>query len=660
MRILAGSGAVINGLTIEDGAYVELNLSGFAGGAAAIDSLANVDEITVMSATNGTTYTIAATGNAAAKVGAWYQGFHTVFGPGEYINPLYGGYKYTVGSDCTTFKAETYSMSSTILTTEAADLATSGATINGGDKATMWADVQLGGALTFATSAANITGDAWIDLDRTQAAAGGTIYGAEGDCMSNRTIRYLVHGAGSVGNFAGGATAGGTVGGVELVGYNNTHGQTYLGGMGTVAGLVSARVSSGNTLAKDFYAGALANYAKTSQTTSVGGIDTTIALTMSAGTAKETKFYAKGNIYGASQVKAGEYTTVENGSALHSVGDVVLSISYGDVTKDDICIFAAGYATGHDTAKLAPVYTVKSVTATISAGSWGGAHGGRGVFGGAFAGDNTTAGDAGVWAQVGNVNLTISGGTMGNVYGGGWAQKGAKSEVGNVNITIKGGTMTNVFGGGSHSTSGGSTVTGDITITVSDGTITGDIYARGQLDGDATGAANVIFTGAKNFSCGVYGYSYVSGATGTDDDVTLSFTSYAGTFSGAVGGFNGITFDGNTTMTLGTAADDVNNTAWTFDTAERYTALAKTAMLDWSAADFTGDTVAVNLASGSATEWDLVSAASTTVYNKFDVLVDGVSILSETIDLDETIVGGAYAGWGFTVEEDTLKFKHLA
>ena len=85
-------------------------------------------------------------------------------------------------------------------------------------------------------------------------------------------------------------------------------------------------------------------------------------------------------------------------------------------------------------------------------------------------------------------------------------------------------------------------------------------------------------------------------------------------------------------------------------------------MLDWSAADFTDDTISVNLAAGSVTEWDLVSAAGATAetFNKFDVLVDGASILLDTIGLDEAIGSGAYAGWGFTLEEDTLKFKHLA
>jgi hypothetical protein len=668
MRIFASGGAIVNGLTTEAGGNLILDVIRMAsGGALNIDSLENVNApVTITNYTVGQSYTLAETGNTNLKAKINYQGFDYVFGAGEtYLSPIYDGREFTLDSEGKTIAIAAHSMSGTILTTSAADLATSGAFltgfVNSDDKAIIWTDVQLGSALTFATSAANIAGDAWIDLDRTKAAAGGTIYGAEGDCMSNGTIRYLVHGAGSVGNFAGGATAGGVVGGVELVGFNNTYGVTYLGGMGTVAGLVSARVSSGNTLAKDFYAGALANYAKTGIVTSVGGIDTTIALNMSAGTAKETKYYAKGNIYGASAVKAGTITTVENQAALHKVGNVTLTISNGEAAKSDICIFAGGYATGHDTAKLAPVYTVESVTATISGGNWGGAHGGRGVFGGVFASDSTTGGDAGVYAKVGDVNLTVSGGTMGNVYGGGWAQKNAKSEVGDVNLTVKGGTIANIFGGGSTSTSGGSTVAGKVTITVSGGTITGDIYARGQNATDATGAASVIFTGAKNFSCGVYGYSYVPQQPGEGEDTgaALSFSDYAGTFAGAVGGFDGITLDGNTTMTL--AADaSVSNTAWTFDVAERYTALARSAVLNWSAADFTTDTIAINLATGNATEWDLVSADSATVYNKFDVLVDGTSILSETLDLDQAIASGDYAGWGFTNDEGTLKFKHLA
>ena len=287
-----------------------------------------------------------------------------------------------------------------------------------------------GAAISFVTSDANITGDAWLRFSTVDFDKGATVYGAEGNFAG--TVKYLIHGAGKLGNFAAGAKTSGSVGGVELVSYNNDYGLTYLGGQGTVTGLVSAFISSGNTLSKDFYAGALANYAKSGEATSIGSINVKIALNTNVGKASEEKHYAKANIYGASQVKAGTITTAADTDAVHSVGDVTLTINNGETTKSDLCVFAGGYATGHDTAKLAPVYTVDSVSLTINGGNWGGAHGGRGVFGGAFAGDNTTAGDAGVWAQVGDVDLTISGGTMGNVYGGGWAQKGAKSEVGDV------------------------------------------------------------------------------------------------------------------------------------------------------------------------------------------------------------------------------------
>jgi len=95
--------------------------------------------------------------------------------------------------------------------------------------------------------------------------------------------------------------------------------------------------------------------------------------------------------------------------------------------------------------------------------------------------------------------------------------------------------------------------------------------------------------------------------------------------------------------------------------AERDTSLAGTAVLEWSNADFTGDTITLNLASGNTAEWDLIKTDDgTAVYNKFDVQVDGVSILPETIDIYDKIADGAYAGWGFTDDGGTLKFKQLA
>lgn len=121
-----------------------------------------------------------------------------------------------------------------------------------------------------------------------------------------------------------------------------------------------------------------------------------------------------------------------------------------------------------------------------------------------------------------------------------------------------------------------------------------------------------------------------------------------------------ITISGDTAMTLTVAAADVSNNQWTFDVAERLDALAGTAMLEWQGADFANDIVNLNLAEGSDLEWTLIDAAASAVYGRFDVLIDGESILPDTLALDEKISDGEYAGWGFTLDDSTLKFKHLA
>ena len=653
--------ALVEGITAEAGALVSLDFSG-AGTGATFDTLADcnttIDLYNVGTATK--TFNIATTGNTNQQFAMLGSGiFEGTFKAGDtYVDP-FTCQQLVVAADATTIDVTSYTRTST---TQAVGFASSGTFINNGkDKELMWNGATVSGAVKLidADAAAAITGDAWMDICACSVdTAGAAIYGTDVNIDFNGKVRYQLHGGGdTVGNLAAGANYGGSVKGVEILTYNTTYtGVGYAGGFGDVDGEIDVIFAGGNTINKDFYGGALYNASKVAAntTTSVGDIK------MTFGEKATNSISVKGNVYGASAVKAGTVTTA---ATLHTVGDVELTLKAGTLT-DGKCVFAGGYATGHDTAKTAPVYTVESVTVSVTGGSWGLTHGGRGIFGGAMASDNLVDGAeaSGVYAQVGNVNMTITGGTMGNVYGGGWAQKGAKSEVGNVNMTITGGTMGNIFGGGSTSTSGGSTVAGDVTITVSGGTISNAIYARGQFATDATGTASVIFTGSKSFTFadGVYGYSNVSGIEA--DGATLSFTGYTGTFTGKVGGFDSITLDGATAMTLGTAYEDVKNTAWTFDAVERDAALAGTAFLSWSDADFTGGTITLNQADGDAVAWDLVSAGTGTVYNKFDVRIDGQSILSETIDIDDVIAGTGtvYDGWGFTDENGTLKFKQLA
>ena len=205
----------------------------------------------------------------------------------------------------------------------------------------------------------------------------------------------------------------------------------------------------------------------------------------------------------------------------------------------------------------------------------------------------------------------------------------------------------------------GTTTAGDVTITVSGGNITGAIYARGQAEGDSvTGSASVTFTGATDFGCNVYGYTYVGGEDPTA--ATLSFNGYTGTFSGEVGGFGSVAFNDGTAMTLATASGNVSNSAWEFDLTDRNEALSGTSLLSWSNADFAGDTVKVTFADATqaAAGWSIADAAFDAT-TSFDLYIGGDKI-AEGIAYDTAIGTGDWAGWKFTDENGTLKFANLA
>ena len=498
---------------------------------------------------------------------------------------------------------------------------------SGVGRAARWtSDTDIGsGTLNVVSS--NFDGNAYLEIDGAEVA--GALYGAS--CDYSGTIN-IVAGSGSIRNLAAGATDGGSVGAVNLSFEGaNLDGVAYAGGFGNVAGEVNTVITSG-TFAKDFYAGSLAR--RNVEETGIGDVTLTI---------DDGEF--GGNIYGASAVK----TVAGRDGIRHTAGDVTLTVTGGETVKgDQACIFAGGYATGN---AAGTVYTVDSVTATVSGGSWGAAANGRGVFCGIMV--------SGVTAEViGDVELTVSGGKMGNIYGGGWAQNGGVSTVGDVYLTITGDAeVASVFGSGYHSVSGGTTFVGNACITVAGGNITRAIYAKGQLDSDVVSDATVTFTGSNAYTCSVYGYSQVGGE-GNSEALTLA--DFTGSFAGNIGGFNVIEFFDDTAMTLTAAANDVSNSDWMFDVSARDEALAATALLDWSAADFTDDTITLNLATDSGCEWALVDAASSTNYGNFDVLVDGESIVSDSLSLNEAIDGGAYDGWGFTLEGSVLKFKQLA
>ena len=186
--------------------------------------------------------------------------------------------------------------------------------------------------------------------------------------------------------------------------------------------------------------------------------------------------------------------------------------------------------------------------------------------------------------------------------------------------------------------------------------MTGSVYLRGMIDGDAvTGDAAVTVTGVTDYGCNLYGFSRTSGE---ENKAVLTFDNYTGTFSGEINGFVNIAFAGDTAMTFGADAE-IANTAWLFDATERTD--AGTVFATDAAADFSGSTITLSLGEDAVrSDWSIFAGGANTAYGEFDVLVGGVSIVTDPLELNEAIASGDYAGWGFTVEESVLKFKNLA
>ncbi len=79
--------------------------------------------------------------------------------------------------------------------------------------------------------------------------------------------------------------------------------------------------------------------------------------------------------------------------------------------------------------------------------------------------------------EVDNTNITISGGTINNnVYGGG--QEGRVNE--DAVVTVSGGTMKNIFGAGMGSNNSTANIGGTTAVTVSGGTISESVYGGGE------------------------------------------------------------------------------------------------------------------------------------------------------------------------------------
>ena len=126
-----------------------------------------------------------------------------------------------------------------------------------------------------------------------------------------------------------------------------------------------------------------------------------------------------------------------------------------------------------------------------------------------------------------------------------------------------------------------------------------------------------------------------------------------------MGGFESITLSGSTQATLGAGEGTaVENDVWNFDLAARANGLKTSSLLTW-ADELTGE-VHVNFASDAQARggWSLASLDSVYEDTVFELCVAGEAVAAVTYE--EQIATGAYAGWGFTLDEGVLKFANLA
>ena len=147
------------------------------------------------------------------------------------------------------------------------------------------------------------------------------------------------------------------------------------------------------------------------------------------------------------------------------------------------------------------------------------------VFGGGDKGAVT--GDPKVYIANANTDATKELSVGGSVYGGG----NEATTTGNPHVTMTGGTVNYVYGGGLGSTA---TVTGNDTVVISAGTVNNDVYGGGS-QGAVTGNVSVTISGSAAVDGDVYGGGALA-STNTDGTSATAVSLTGGTVQDVYGG----------------------------------------------------------------------------------------------------------------------------
>ena len=320
-------------------------------------------------------------------------------------------------------------------------------------------------------------------------------------------------------------------------------------------------------------------------------------------------------------------------------------------------VYALGYAKGTDKTKTAlTMASTQEVNVSITGGTFN-----SNVYLGALTDNAITTGAS--------LKATVTGGKISGLYGGGLAQRGGTANAGAVTISVSGGEIDAIIGGGSHvnkeETTANTTTVDSVEINVSGGLI-GSIYAGGHyndtlagyfgsdtVSGDATLALSGSATVGKAAGSW-HGLNTVGGQR------KLVFDDFTGS-CGTVCDWDLVTFDGeNATTTDLSSATLYGVGAWSFDVIGRE-ANAGTALVNLG--DNLTDSATIDFriadAATSLTSWSLAAVSGTQSGLKFNVYSE-TATLATNLTLNQAITEGTFVGYGFKIEDSTLKFAQIS
>jgi len=177
-----------------------------------------------------------------------------------------------------------------------------------------------------------------------------------------------------------------------------------------------------------------------------------------------------------SNLVAGAYVSAGNTAVVDKV-----ELLIGGTAEVAAKVYAGGYLYGNGTDSAEAQLTVGEVNINIDGGAVS-----TNMFGGAHARQNGNA-------SVTEVNITVTDGSHGRIYAGGWAEKGAVSSVGISNVIISGGTVDYLYGAGANAD--GETYVTTTNITIENDAVVNTIFMGGRYGYSWVENVNLTFAG---------------------------------------------------------------------------------------------------------------------------------------------------------------------